>query len=160
MKKTLLIASSVVLSFFIIEFFAAEKAHADSALGIVIGDPTGVSGRTSLNGAHSLEGAIAYSFGHYDGTEIHGTYLWDRARSFATKEGPIEMYYGLGARVIFINSGKHDGEVAVGPRAPLGVLYNFHNPNIEVFGEIAATLDIVPATDVDLDLGIGFRVRF
>lgn len=160
MKKTLLFVASLLLSIVVVEFFTADTVHAESAVGIVIGDPTGVSARTKLDAAHSLEGALAYSFGHYDGLEIHGTYLWDRARSFATTEGPIELYYGLGARAIFINSGKHDGEVAIGPRGPLGVLYNFHNPNIEVFAEVSATLNVVPSTDVDLDLGIGFRVRF
>lgn len=160
MNKTFFILSSLLLSLIIVDVFAADTARADNAVGIVIGDPTGVSARTTLDGSHSLEGALAYSFGHYDGTEIHGTYLRDRARSFVTKEGPIEMYYGLGARLIFINNGKNDGRIALGPRAPLGALYNFRNPNIEVFAEISATLDVVPSTDVDLDIGIGFRVRF
>lgn len=160
MKKALIVTCTLLLSFFIIEFFGAESAHADNALGVVIGDPTGISGRFRLDDAHSLEGALAYSFGHHEGTEIHGTYLWDKARSFKTTEGPIYLYYGLGARLIFINHGDHDGDVAVGARAPIGVLYNFNNPNIEVFGEVALALDVAPSTEVDLDIGIGLRVRF
>ncbi|HEX7673778.1 MAG TPA: hypothetical protein VF412_06390 [Bdellovibrio sp.] len=160
MKKALIVTCTLLLSFALVEFLGAEAAHADNALGVVIGDPTGISGRFGLDNAHSLEGAFAYSFGHYEGTEIHGTYLWDHARSFKTTEGPINMYYGLGARMIFINHGDHDGDIALGARAPLGVLYNFNNPNIEVFAELALALDIVPSTDVDLDIGIGLRVRF
>lgn len=160
MKKALLICATLLLSFFAVELFTIKIARADNAIGVVLGSPTGASGRFGLDGNHSLEGALAYAFGEYDGLEVHATYLWDHARSFGTKEGPIEMYYGLGARMIVINSGKHDGEVAVGPRAPIGLLYNFHNPNIEVFGELSATLDVVPKTDVDLGAGIGFRVRF
>ncbi len=48
----------------------------------------------------------------------------------------------------------------IGPRAPVGLLYNFHNPNIEVFAELALAVDLTPKTDVDLDVGIGVRVRF
>lgn len=140
--------------------FLTFKAYADSAVGVVVGDPTGVSGRLGLDGKHSLEGALAYSSGHYEGLHIHATYLWDRARSFGTTEGPIEMYYGLGVRIITIQDGKYDGDVAVGPRAPLGLLYNFNNPNLEIFGEVSAALDLAPKTDVDLDVGIGVRVRF
>lgn len=151
MKKTLIAALLLV---------TGSYAHADNAVGLVLGSPTGVSARFGVDGQHSIEGALAYAFGYYDGMEIHATYLWDRARSFATKEGPIELYYGLGARLITINSGKHDGQVAFGPRAPLGLLYNFNNPNIEVFAEVSATLDITPSTDVDLGVGLGFRVRF
>lgn len=137
-----------------------DTARADAALGVVIGDPTGVSGRLGLDSQHSLEGALAYSSSHYEGLHVHATYLWDRARSFATSQGPLELYYGLGARLISINKGKYDGDTALGVRSPLGLLYNFHNPNVEVFGELSLALDVVPKTDVDLDVGIGVRIRF
>ncbi|MEK2645224.1 hypothetical protein [Bdellovibrio sp. BCCA] len=144
----------------LISLLGIQHAHAEAALGAVIGDPTGISGRLGMDGQHSLEGALAYSTGHYEGLHVHATYLWDHARSFATSEGPIELYYGLGVRLISINGGKHDGEIALGPRAPLGLLYNFHNPNVEIFGEVSLAMDLVPKTDVDLDVGIGVRVRF
>ncbi|KYG69918.1 hypothetical protein AZI85_15960 [Bdellovibrio bacteriovorus] len=141
--------------------FLTFKAYADSAVGVVIGDPTGVSGRLGLDGKHSLEGALAYSSGHYDGLHIHATYLWDRARTFAVQRGgPIETYYGLGVRLINFNKGEHDGELAIGPRAPLGLLYNIDNPDIEIFGEVSLAVDLMPETNVDLDLGIGVRLRF
>lgn len=141
-------------------FFLTQQAHAANALGVVIGDPTGLSGRMGLDGQHSFEGALASSSGTYDGLHIHGTYLWDHARSFATHQGPIDLYYGLGLRLISIRHGKYDGDTAIGPRAPLGLIYNFHNPNLELFGELALALDITPKTDVDLDIGIGLRIRF
>ncbi|MFS4461088.1 hypothetical protein [Bdellovibrio sp. HCB2-146] len=140
--------------------FCSLNAHADAAVGVVIGDPTGLSGRVGLDGQHSLEGALAFSTGRYTGLHLHGTYLWDRARSWATSEGPLDLYYGLGVRVISINKGDYDGDVAIGPRAPLGLIFNLHNPNIEIFGELSLALDIAPRTDVDLDAGVGVRIRF
>lgn len=137
-----------------------QPARADNALGVVLGDPTGISGRFSVSPANSFEMAVAYSSSHYEGLHIHGTYLWDNARNFRTSASPLEMYYGLGVRLITINKGERDGSTAVGPRAPIGLLYKINNPNLEFFGEVSATVDITPKTDVDLDIGIGVRVRF
>lgn len=144
----------------LLTFACFENARAEGAIGAVIGDPTGISGRIAVDGKHSIEGALAYSTGTYDGLHIHGTYLWDGARSFATTEGPIEMFYGLGARLISVNKGEQKDKVAFGPRAPIGLLYNFTNPDIEVFGELSLALDLTPKVGVDLDVGVGARIRF
>lgn len=141
--------------------FLPMIAHAESALGVVLGDPSGLSGRHRLDSGHSLEGALAFSSGHRRGFHIHGTYLWDKARTFVVEHSNIvELYYGLGFRLINIDSGKYDGDIALGPRAPLGLLYKIDNPNLEFFAELSLALDIVPSTDVDLDAGIGVRIRF
>lgn len=148
--------TSVLLSMSI-----ASIASADGAVGVVLGDPTGLSGRLGLDGNYSLNGALAYAAGGRSGVYVHGTYIRDKARTFAIENsGPIEMYYGLGLRVIAIDSGKYDGDVLVGPRAPLGLAYNINNPNLEIFGELSVALDLVPRTDVDLDVGVGVRIRF
>lgn len=140
--------------------FFARGAKAEFALGAVLGDPTGFSGRWGLSDQNSLEAALAYSSSSYEGLHAHVSYLWDHARSIKTSVRPIEMYYGLGLRIISITRGKYDGDTSIGPRAPVGLLYIFQNPNIEVFGELALTLDITPRTEVDLDAGIGARIRF
>ncbi len=151
----------VIATMLSLSMILSNAAQADNAVGVVLGDPTGLSGRFSLDGTHSLEGAFAYSTGSRSGVHLHATYLRDKARTFSIENsGPIEMYYGIGARLIAIDSGKHDGKVALGPRVPLGLLYNINNPNLEIFGELSLALDIVPETDVDLDAGIGVRYRF
>jgi len=136
------------------------QAKADNAIGAVIGDPTGVSGRMGYDEGHSIEGALAYGLGHRSGLHIHGTYIWDKARTFETEGGPLYLYYGLGARLIAINHGDDDGEIAIGPRAPVGLLFNLHDPNLEIFGELSLAMDLTPSTDVDLDACIGVRIRF
>lgn len=155
--KKLVAATMLTLSM----MMTTSYAFADNAIGIVLGDPSGISGRASLDGQHSIEGALAYATGDHSGLHIHATYLWDRARTFAVQGGgPIEMYYGLGVRLINFNKGEHDGELAIGPRAPLGLLYNINNPDLEFFGEVSVAVDLTPETDVDLDVGIGVRIRF
>ncbi|AHI05729.1 hypothetical protein BDW_06115 [Bdellovibrio bacteriovorus W] len=140
---------------------APLAAHAESALGVVLGDPSGLSARHRVDAGHSLEGALAFSAGHRRGFHIHGTYLWDKARTFVVEHSNIvELYYGLGFRLINIDGGRYNGDVALGPRAPLGLLYKIDNPNLEFFAELSLALDIVPSIDVDLDAGIGVRIRF
>jgi hypothetical protein len=51
-------------------------------------------------------------------------------------------------------------EAYIGPRAPVGLSYNFRKVPIEVFGEIALVLDLIPATGADLDLALGGRYYF
>lgn len=138
----------------------SSAAYADNAVGVVLGDPTGFSGRFSLDDSHSLETALAYSSGYFEGLHFHATYMWDKARAFKTQADPLYLYYGLGLRVISINRGKYDGDVAIAPRAPLGLLYNLENPDIEIFGELSMALDLTPRTDADIDAGVGVRVRF
>ena len=144
-----------------ITFLAVNNAQAENALGIVLGDPTGLSGRFNLDSEHSLEGALAITSEHYHGLHLHGTYLWDQARTFHLQNSnPFYMYYGLGARIISIDRGEHDGEIALAARAPIGLLIKINNPNLEFFGELAAALNVTPNVNADLDVAIGCRIRF
>jgi hypothetical protein len=137
-----------------------EPVMADSAIGAVLGDPSGLSVRFGLDSRHSIGGALAASSGYYDGTHLHVTYLTEHARSFGGRQGPVDLYYGLGVRLIDYRDKNNDNIVALGPRAPLGLIYNISNPDLEFFGEIALTLDLISKIRTDLDLGVGVRVRF
>jgi hypothetical protein len=149
-----------IFSIVIVFVFAALSARAeDFGVGVILGDPTGLSVKMKMDGAHSLDGALAYSSGRHSGLQFHGDYLWDRARSWNTKGGPLSMYYGLGGRVISYKNDRNS-EVSVGPRGSLGVSFDLNNPNIELFGELAMILEVAPSMTADLDAGIGARIRF
>lgn len=144
-----------------------STAHAQSeqfGLGVILGDPTGLSGKMKWDESHSVDMALAYSSGRRSGLQLHADYLWDRARSWGTAEGPLDMYYGLGGRIITYDERKNDGRreslVSIGPRGAIGLSFNINNPNLEIFGELAAILEIAPSVGVDLDAGIGARIRF
>jgi len=136
-------------------------AYAENfGLGVILGDPSGLSGKMKLDGAHSLDGALAYSSGKHSGMQFHATYLWDRARSWGTTQGPLDMYYGLGGRLISYNDNKDKSQISIGPRGSLGLCFNINNPNIEFFGELAMVLEVTPSISADLDAGVGARIRF
>ena len=130
-------------------------------LGVVLGAPTGISGKASVDSKHSVDMVLAYSLADELGLEFHADYLVEKAHSFGTSGGnPFELYYGIGARVVAITRGKHEDDVAFGPRTPLGVTYRINNPKVEFFGELALAFDIIPATNLDLEGGVGLRYRF
>ncbi|WP_413291119.1 hypothetical protein [Bdellovibrio sp. HCB337] len=136
-------------------------AHAeDFGVGIILGDPTGLSAKMKLDGSHSLDGALAFSSGKRTGAQFHADYLWDRARSWGTTQGPLDMYYGLGGRLVSYEDDDDKSKLSIGPRGSIGLNFNINNPNIEFFGEVAAILEIAPSMAADLDVGVGARVRF
>ncbi|MDD4974670.1 MAG: hypothetical protein PHY93_09995 [Bacteriovorax sp.] len=130
-------------------------------LGVVLGSPTGISAKASLDNKHSIDAALAYSLADELGLEFHADYLVEKAHSFATNAGaPFELYYGVGARVVSITKGHHEDDIAIGPRVPIGLTYQLGEPRIEFFGELALAFDIIPATNLDLEGGVGLRFRF
>jgi hypothetical protein len=153
MKKKLAVIATLLL---IHNSYASEFQ-----LGVVLGAPTGISSKVNLEKNRAFDMALAYSLADDLGLELHADYLVEKARSFSINGGgPLELYYGLGVRVVSITRGKHDGDTAFGPRAPVGLTYQINNPRIEFFGELALAFDIIPSTNMDLEGGIGVRYRF
>jgi hypothetical protein len=130
-------------------------------LGVILGAPTGISGKATIDNTHAIDAVLAYSLANDLGLEFHADYLVEKVLTFSTStESPIELYYGIGGRVVSINSGAHDHDVAIGPRVPVGITYQVSNPRLEFFGELALAFDIIPATNLDLEGGVGVRIRF
>jgi hypothetical protein len=148
----------------IVLFFFATQAMAGQGpflLGAILGDPTGLSGRFDLDKTTAVDGALSWSGGgRTTGSQIHGDYLKTRPRALAAGDSFVDVYYGIGARMIAITSKDHKGDLSFGPRAPIGLNYELRDPSVEFFGEVALILDLAPSTAADIDLGVGVRYRF
>ncbi|MEK2687640.1 hypothetical protein [Bdellovibrio sp. GT3] len=152
------VLTALALSF---SLLCASTAHADFAAGLVVGDPIGFTGRLTLNEKNSVDGFVGASSGSYRGLQLHSTFLFDNVQSWeVATEGPMNLYTGVGARLIFVDDGKYDGDVAFGPRVPVGLTYMISDPAMEVFGELAVAMNVSPKVDADLDIGFGVRFRF
>ena len=153
MKTLVLILTSLLI--------CAKSNAKEYQLGFVLGAPTGIYGKVGVGNNRSVDAVIAYSLASDLGLELHADYLFEKAHAFSINaKAPLEMYYGIGARVAGIKKGRHDGDFAFGPRAPIGLSYQINNPNLEIFGELALDLDIIPSTNLDLEGGLGIRIRF
>ena len=140
--------------------FAKPVQVSGFGLGGMLGDPTAFSFKGHLGNSKYFDAALAYNTGPADEIYIHGDYIIERQEHFQIDDEVFNLYYGIGARLYVADTKKHKDELHFGPRVPIGVAYNIKDPSVEIFGEIAAIMDIAPETDVDIDLSIGARYWF
>lgn len=146
---------STLLSFFLALtlgiFFTldAQSRHSNTELGIIVGEPTGLSLKLWQSESTAINGAVAWSFGRNESVHIHADYLIHNP--LQVDRGSLALYYGIGARAVFANKTKF------GARIPLGLQYNIPSSRLSVFFEVAPIFDLVPATDFSVNGGIGIR---
>lgn len=127
----------------------------DLGLGLIIGEPTGVTGKYWLSTKTAIDGAMAWNFGDDDRFQIHADHLWHiDVPSMHVPSGRVPFYVGGGVGVI---AGKHSEGVF---RIPLGLTWLSSDAPIEVFAEIVPVVEFAPDTDADLNGGIGIRYYF
>lgn len=135
-----------------------DVAAQDSGLGVglIVGDPTGLSLKGFLNDRIALDGAIGLGFLGGDHFYAHADFLWNQPlRDF--DRARMLLHFGVGPK---LGLAFGDDALWVGARAPLGLTFAFGRVPIDVFVEAAAGLWIVPATDFDLDVAGGARWFF
>lgn len=156
MKKILL----SLLIFTSVSAIAQTTPLSGFGLGALIGDPTALSFKGHLGSSRFFDAALAYNTGPADEIYIHGDYLIERQNHFQIEGESFNLYYGIGGRLYIADTKKNNDEVHFGPRVPVGIAYNFKDPDVELFGELAAVVEIVPETDVDVDFSLGARYWF
>jgi hypothetical protein len=143
---------------------AADVGSRSWELGVILGEPTGLSAKywTSTNTAIDL--GAAWSFGDDGHFHIHGDYLFHNFDIFKVDSGSLPLYFGIGGRVRFENDDPHDGDdnhgTRVGLRLVLGLEYLVAAYPMSVFFEIAPIVDLVPATEGSMNGGLGIRYVF
>ena len=152
-KKILLLGLAVSLM-----PLSSVAQHGDFGLGVIVGEPTGISWKIWTGGQGAIAGAAAWSFGGKDAFHLHADYLFHNDRLFHVSKGKLPFYYGVGLRFLFHE--KKDDGTAVGIRFPLGIEYLLTSPSLGMFIEVVPILDISPGTDLDLNAAVGFRYYF
>lgn len=140
---------------------SAQSAHS-FGLGVMLGAPTGVSVNCLLTKSHAIDFALAWQDGGQD-LHLHGDYLWYPFSHFKLDNVKIDVYSGIGGRVLIEdddNTRDNEDDFHFGPRAPIGVRYLFLRPRLEIFLEAAFIFDLVPDTDFDIDGALGARYYF
>lgn len=150
MKKLIIILLVVILSFPVIS--AAQDRGV--GLGVILGDPSGISFKGWTGSLSAVDIAIAWSFEHEDAFHVHVDYLLHNFRFFDINKGDLVLFYGIGGRV------KAEKKSRVGVRIPVGLTYLFENDPLEIFFELGPILDLAPRTDFRMTGGIGIRYYF
>jgi len=131
-----------------------SPGRGDTGLGLIAGNPTGISFKYFTSTTRAIDAAAAWSFTD-DWVMIHSDYLWHSFGDIEVDKGQFPWYYGLGGWVAF-----GEDDVYAGGRLPVGVEYLFAHQDIDLFLEVAAGLSVIPETDFRVDAAIGIRFFF
>jgi hypothetical protein len=142
-------------------------------LGIVLGDPTGFTGKYWTGPRTAFDGGLAFAFGDY--FLVYGDYLYHFPGALGSTSAFTEAltpYVGFGALVAF-STGDHyyhenrrvifrdsDSSVGLGLRIPLGIEWKPPDVPLGVFVELVPGMSVTPNTSAFLEGGIGARYYF
>lgn len=135
----------------------ARSEHGGIGVGVVAGEPTGLSLKAWLNEESALDAGFAWSFSDRTSFHIHADYLWHNFNLLPVSTGEAPVYVGVGARIKFKDD---NDDTRFGIRIPVGIAYHFPNVPVDVFAEIAPVLDVAPDTEFDINGGVGVRYYF
>ena len=165
MRKVL--PAALIAVFCVISMFSAAVAqddtagatsssfkHGDFGIGVIFGEPTGLSAKMWTTKSTGFDLGLAWSFSGNGNFHIHGDYLFHNFGVFGVSKGSLPLYIGIGGRIVFQDDTK------VGVRFPIGLEYFFDDWPIAVFGEVVPILDLAPSTDGDINGGLGVRFYF
>ena len=146
----------------------ASRSHGSFGLGLVLGEPSGLSAKYWSGSSTAWDAGLAYSFNDY--LLIWADHLWHFSGALTKLSSDFDTitpYVGVGPEV-FISSlgtrkrgGVHDGRSAgLAARVPLGLEWTPRKVPIGVFLELVPGLDLIPALDAFFEGGIGARFYF
>ncbi len=123
-------------------------------LGVIIGEPTGLSGKYWLSGSTAVDLAAAWSFGKTSAFQAQADFVLHQFDLFNVEKGKLPIYYGIGGAVLFSR------KLGLGVRVPVGIDYEFAHSPLDLFLEVVPKLALSPATRFDLNAGLGMRFWF
>ena len=124
-------------------------------LGVSLGNPTGLNGKYWLDEKTAVDGGIGMSIGKNTDVSIHSDYLIHQEGAFFFNDvHPLDLYYGLGARMEF------EDDINLGVRIPVGLAHRVENKTADVFGEIAPVIDFITTSGVEIHFLFGGRYYF
>ncbi|MDO9513702.1 MAG: hypothetical protein Q7J59_03715 [Elusimicrobiota bacterium] len=144
----------------------ASAQTGDYELGVILGEPTGLSAKLWTGDNTAIDGALAWSTGSNDNDNLyfHADYLIHNFNLIKVEEGKLPLYYGIGGKVRI----RHDrddrlndsDDFRTGVRIPVGLDYIFEGGKVDIFFEIVPVFVIAPDSDFDINSGLGIRYHF
>lgn len=135
-----------------------QADHEGMGVGIMLGEPTGLTFKKWVSDSNAFDAAIGWSFVNDVGTvNMHVDYLWHDIKVLQGQgEGLRELsfFYGLGGRF------KTTSQAQIGLRIPLGINYQAVRSPLELFVEIVPILNLAPSTTFNVNGGLGLRLYF
>lgn len=135
--------------------FAGDNAKG-FGLGLMLGEPSGLSAKVWTGKRTALAGGLALSAKNDAGVAAHVDYLWFAHNMDKMDSGILPFYYGVGVRYRD-RDGRDDN---FGIRIPLGLNYMFARSGFDVFFEAVPILDVAPEQEFGFSVAVGGRYFF
>lgn len=130
-------------------------------LGLIMGEPTGLSLKVWTTSHVALDAAVGYSWWRYGQTlQVHGDVLWHSHSLTQSADGYLPLYIGIGARLKLADEPHDYPDLRVGLRIPFGLEYVFARVPVGLFLELVPIFDLTPENDWGGNGAIGFRYYF
>ena len=123
-------------------------------MGVIMGEPTGVSAKGWLSSRSAIDGGLAWSFRGDGYIHAHMDYLW-HFQDITNSTQQVMPYIGMGGRITGLRSA-----ATVGVRVAGGLSWLPDGSPLDVFLEFAPIVDLVPETRLSANGGIGARFYF
>lgn len=126
-------------------------------VGVMVGEPTGLTAKYWLNDTLALDGAAGWSFHPHSDFYLQSDVLWHDFDLIPVPQGRLPLYFGVGGLLRFRDQ-QHDNQVGI--RAPVGLSYMFDRLPVDIFVEVAPAIDVAPSVRAELTGGVGIRYWF
>jgi len=132
-------------------------------IGIILGEPTGVTAKLYVKDDQAIQGAIGSAF-IGGGLQLHGDYVFHPYILQTRPSFVLPLYVGPGLRMIDYTNGRDDSSFAIGVRGVVGLLFDFKDVPLDAFVEAAAVLEYEfkdgRGSALRLNAGAGVRYYF
>jgi hypothetical protein len=141
---------------------AAQAANGPFGLGVIIGEPTGLSANYYLDKErkYSVDAAVAWTLSGDNEFNVSSDYLYHYygmlEKPLHITSGKLPLYFGVGARLKLMEN----ADDKFGMRIPVGVAYQFAEAPLEAFAEVVPIVDLAPDTKLAWNGGVGIRFHF
>lgn len=145
------------------------EANKTFGLGLMVGAPTGLSGKYFLGASTALDFGIGTIYEYRDrrGFHIYADYLWHPLSLASTDAFELPLYFGIGGRFLrgsrcYVYDRNHFCDyyyrdyAALGVRGPVGIAFDFNRVPIDIFVEVALVVDFLVDHDPVYDDALYF----
>jgi hypothetical protein len=132
----------------------AQAQDRGFGMGVILGDPSGISGKSWISRKTAFVGAVAWSLQRDEALHLHLDHLFHDFNAIRADRGTMALYYGFGGRIKFANKS------TISARIPIGMDYLFEDAPLDLFLELVPMLDLIPRPELNLNGGVGIRYFF
>jgi hypothetical protein len=144
-------------------FCRAKYGDHPFGLGVMFGEPTGITAKYWHRSTQALDFGVTYSFGNY--VILLADYLWHFPNAFSSithgkAASEFAPYIGVGGTLSLENNRRNSNHAQLGVRIPLGIEFRPSYPSLGIFLELVPAVAIAPSVFGFLQGGIGIRYYF